>query len=251
VTVAAEHAAGVATTTSGFSRLLVTRRDPETTTYHPLGFLTFDSTEYTFSYLRRALVEGFHPLPGLSDTTHAHTSDRLFPIFAERVISARRPDRQTSMEALGLDVDAAPFEVLARSGGRRVGDTIEVVPAPEAAPDGSLTVDFLAHGVRYQPPTAQERITRLRRGEQLHIVHQTDNVSDPRALLVTDRDEIPLGYVPNPLLDLVHALADRTASVVRANGPDVGFHFRLLARVAGRVEGGYQPFEGPDWETVD
>jgi len=252
VTITAANAAEVGTSAVGSSRLLVTWRDPDTSTYRALGFLTFDDQTYTFAYLRKALtVAGFRPLPGLSDTSRAHTSDRLFPIFAERVISIRRPDRQTSMDALGLPVDAAPFEVLQRSGGRRVGDAIEIVPAPAAGPDGSLTVDFLVHGVRYRPPEVQERISRLQSGEELRIVPETDNELDPRALLVTDRDEIPLGYVPSPLLDVVHALNGRTVKVLRANGPEVGFHFRLLTRATGRLAPDYQPFDGQDWETVD
>lgn len=236
---------------AGPSRLLVTRRDPDTATYRALGFLTFDGHTYRYAYLRSALkMPGFRPLPGLSDTSHVHASGQLFPIFAERVISARRPDRQTSMDALGLSREAAPFEVLQRNGGRRVGDTIEVLPAPTADANGTLVVDFLVHGVRYQPSEAQERITRLRPGEPLRIVPETDNTSDPRALLVTDRDEVPLGYVPRPLLDVVLRLAGPTVAVVRASGPEVGFHFRLLVRVVGKLTEGDQPFSGPEWELV-
>ncbi len=251
MTIAEASTTDVCATSADSSRLLVTRRDPETASYHPLGFLTFSSGTYTFRYLKKALeASGFRALPGLSEATRAHTSHRLFPIFAERVISARRPDRQTSMEALGLDIDAAPFEVLQRSGGRRVGDMIELVPAPTAMPDRSLAVDFLVHGVRYQPPEVQERITHLRAGEQLKVVHETENESDPRALLVTDCDEMPLGYVPRPLLEVVHELSDRCATVVRANPPEVGFHFRLLAQITGQVPFGYRPFEGSEWDVV-
>ena len=251
MTVAAVQSADAGAAAGVSARLLVTRRDPDTRGYRAIGFLAYDGQHYNFAYLRTAVsMPGFHSLPGLSDTTRAHDSDRLFPIFAERVISARRPDRQTSMDALGLGMDAAPFEVLQRSGGRRVGDTIEVLPAPTAAPDGSLTVDFLVHGVRYRPPEVQERISQLHPGDELRIVPELDNQTDFRALLVTDRDALPLGYVPSPLLELVHALSDPTARVLRANGPLVGFHFRLLARIAGRVPAGHQPFGGPAWETV-
>jgi hypothetical protein len=79
---------------------------------------------------------------------------------------------------------------------------------------------------------------------------KTGNDQDPRALLVTDRDEVALDYVPGPLLDLVHELSDREATVLRANGPEVGFHFRLLVLLAGRAPEGYRPFTGPDWETT-
>jgi hypothetical protein len=235
----------------GSSRLLVTRRDPAKQSYYPLGFLTHDGHSYSFAYLRGVVTgEGIRTLPGLGELTHRYTSERLFPIFAERVISSRRPDRRISMEALGLSVDAAPFEVLQRSGGRRLGDEIEVLPAPTAGSDGRLTVDFLVHGVRYQTLEAQARISELAVGEQLRIVPEADNEWDSRALLVTECDEVPLGYVPGPLLDLMHSAQRSSVSVLRANGPEVGYHFRLLVRAKLCVPLGYQPFSGPGWETV-
>jgi hypothetical protein len=54
----------------------------------------------------------------------------LFPLFAERVISQRRPDRPQARKALGLPLEAGPFEVLTRSAGRRVEDQIELMPVP-------------------------------------------------------------------------------------------------------------------------
>ncbi len=110
-------------------RLLVTRRDPQDRSYQPIGFLTYDGHQYRFLYLRE-LPESRHlrVLPGLPEVTRSYRSTRLFPIFAERVISPRRPDRAVSIEALGLSAEAGPFEILQRSGGRRVGDSIEVVP---------------------------------------------------------------------------------------------------------------------------
>jgi hypothetical protein len=233
------------------SRLLVTRRDSATRSYQALGFLELRDQTYTFAYLRTALAdERFRTLPGLSDTARRYSSDRLFPVFAERVISARRPDRQVSMAALGLSQDAALFEVLQRSGGRRVGDTIEVLPAPTAGPNGELTIDFLVHGVRYQSSVAQDRISRLEVGERLRIVAEPDNEWNTRTLLVTDSDEVQLGYVPDPLLDVLHSADVHSVTVVRANGPEVGFHFRLLVRVNMFVPAGSQPFGGPEWNTV-
>ncbi len=79
----------------------------------------------------------------------------------------------------------------------------------------------------------------------------SDNEKDDRALLVTDEDAVPLGWVPNPLLELVHEITDPVVTVLRANGPEVGFHLRLLVGLTGRLPVGYQPFSGSRWETVD
>src|SRR5476651_2848032 len=91
-------------------RLLVTQRDPGTLTYRPLGFLADEAERgYSFAYLRStAQAPWFITLPGLSRTDGPSRSASLFPLFAERVISPRRPDRPQTMRALGLPLEAGP-----------------------------------------------------------------------------------------------------------------------------------------------
>lgn len=234
----------------GMHRLLVTQRDPSIPAYRALGFLSQHSDGiFRFAYLREAVASSwFTPLPGLSRTDGGYSSSSLFPLFAERVISPRRPDRVETMRALDLSTDATPFEVLTRSGGRRVEDQIELTPV--AVPDvgGRLEFDFLVHGVRYTTAEAQELITTLPVGHPLAIRHEPTNTFNPLARLVLE-GEVSLGYVPDPLVRVVHRMTDLRASVLRANGPEVGYHMRLLVRLGGRVDGP-APFTGPDWETV-
>lgn len=232
------------------SRLLVTQRDPATRGYKALGFLSAEEGgSYSFAYLRSALMTpDFVPLPGLSRTDGPSRSTSLFPLFAERVISPRRPDRPQAMHALGLPLDAAPFEVLVRSAGRRVEDHIELLPVPYVTDEGHVRLDFLAHGVRYMSPEGQRRISELSVGDSLTIRNEPSNPKNPRALLVADSGDVALGYVPEPLVEVVHGIRDLRASVLRANGPEVGFHMRLLVRVEGHTE--VQPFVGPEWATV-
>ena len=232
-------------------RLLVSRRDPETRQYQSLGFLSLVDGRYRFAYLRLAAMDSsFRPLIGFPDPTRSYESEQLFPIFAERVMSPRRPDRSAVLEALALGLDAEPFEVLARSGGRRVGDAIELVPVPDPC-SGTLSVDYFVHGVRYMSPSAQRLITSLQSGEVLHLVPEPTNPVDHRAVLVTCTGDVRLGYVPTPLLDLVCAIKEPQTHVLRANGPEVGFHYRLLVSSSGLISDGATPFAGPDWETVD
>lgn len=232
-------------------RLLVSRRDPETRQYQSLGFLSLVDGRYRFAYLRMAAMDGsFRPLIGFSDPTHPYESEQLFPIFAERVMSPRRPDRSAVLEALGLGLDAEPFEVLVRSGGRRVGDAIELVPVPDQC-SGSVFVDYFVHGVRYMTASAQRLITSLAPDQALHLVPEPANPVDHRAVLVTSTDDVRLGYVPTPLLELVGAIEGTETRVLRANGPEVGFHYRLLVRSSGVVCDGATPFAGPDWQTVE
>ncbi len=234
----------------GTHRLLVTQRDPSVPAYRPLGFLSLHSDgTFRFAYLRSAVdASWFAPLPGLSRTEGAYTSPRLFPLFAERVISPRRPDRPATMKALDLSTDATPFEVLTRSGGRRVEDHIELTPVGVSTDVGAIAFDFLVHGVLYTTAEAQDRITALRTGDSLAIQHDPANTYNTMARLVID-DQLRLGYVPDPLVSVVHRMTDVGVTVLMANGPEVGFHMRLLVRLTGRLDGP-PPFTGTEWETV-
>lgn len=233
-------------------RLLVTVRDPHTRQYLPVGFLVRTRDQgYEFSYLRSALArEGFRPLPGLTQATNGTVrSADLFPVFAERVVSSRRPDRMTSMRALGLPSDAAPFEVLARSHGQRIGDTIELLPAPATPAGADVSFVFLTHGVRHLEKHEQDRIAGLRPGQSIHLLQDTGNPVNPRALLVTDEGNVRLGWVPDPLIGVMEALTNERLVVERANGPEIGFHFRLLVSISGTAPADDGLFAGPEWMT--
>lgn len=239
---------------ASINRLLVTVRALSSGQYRPVGMLVQETSgAYRFAYLRREVDrDGFRPLPGLARAVEGSvTSETLFPLFAERVISSRRPDREASLQALGLSMDAAPFEVLVRSHGQRVGDTVELLPAPQAGPGDPVGFTFLAHGVRHLPTHNQDRINRLTAGDRLLLRTETTNPVNPRARLVTDTDDVELGYMPDPLVDVVERIENVRLTVERSNGPEVGFHFRLLVRLEGRLGAGPGLFEGPDWETVE
>lgn len=248
-TTAVDHAPASAPET--LSRLLVTVRDPDTRQYVPIGFLHRTLDCYEFSYLESALArDDFRPLPGLTHATKVpmRAAD-LFPVFAERVVSSRRPDRYASMDALGLPMSAAPFEVLARSHGQRVGDTIELLPAPIAGPGELVSFPFLTHGVRHLAPEEQERIASLSPGDDLRLVRDSGNPVNPQAFLVTDDGEVRLGWVPDPLIAVFESLTDRRLTVERANGPEIGFHFRLLVNISGRTHADRRLFDGAEWDT--
>ena len=233
------------------ARLMVMQRDTETRSYRAVGFLDAVQDGYEFAYLQAAVVEpGFIPLLGFRDVTMRYKRPYLFPLFAERVISARRPDRLGYLEALDLSEDAGPWEILAKSGGYRQGDSIEVLQLPEINRLGQTACTFLVHGVRYQGERASMRISQLWRGEQLELIAEPTNRSNPRAVLVASGGQ-SLGYVPNPLVEYVQALLSNkpVVTVVRANGPDVGPHMRLLVKLEGQLEDS-RPFSGPAWQTV-
>jgi hypothetical protein len=211
-------------------RLLVSRQDAGTRRFHRVGVLGCQGDAYTFTYD----PEATRALPGLP-MGRVHTSDTLFPIFAERVMHPMRPDRPEALERLGLAPDAGPFEVLSISGGGRTGDTYELTPLPEPGP---VELHFLVHGIRHLTTEEQGRIDSLSAGQHLRLLEEPGNPVNERALLVTD-DGARLGYVPDPLLDYVHDIIRHTYSlvVVRINPAEAGLHLRLLVSLSGTYTG--------------
>ena len=147
-------------------RLLVTRRDVSTQRCSPVGLLTCTAGTYEFSYLRPAVESpGFRPILGFSAVDRRYRSERLFPVFAERVMDPRRPDRPRWLSSLGLDGDPEVMEILARSGGRREGDHLELLAVPRVEHDGRTRTSFLVHGVSHADSVAD--IDRLVVGDRL------------------------------------------------------------------------------------
>ena len=219
-------------------RLMVTWQDPETRSYHQVGWLTqhIDGS-YGYFYLPSAQkLARFHPFVGFRDLDRDYHSAHLFPFFAQRLLSPLRPDLPRLLSALALEESEAsgPLEFLARSGGRRGGDTVELLPEPLVEDDGSTCWLFLVHGVRHVPG-AGEAIDRLLPGDTLNVLAQPDNPVNPDALLVT-RGGQPLGWVPDPLLGDLRRITQPQLTVVRANPADLGHHLRLLVKVTGHVE---------------
>lgn len=207
-------------------RLLVTRQDPKTRLYEALGELTHDDGQYVFTYYEDASVE----LPGLA-RGREHTSDTLFAVFRERVMSSHRRDHRRAMEQLDLGPDAEPFEVLAVSGGRRTGDTYELTPLPEP---GAVDLPFFVHGVRYLTDDERAQLDLLVPGQAVTLQPEDSNPRNPRAVLVAC-DGTKLGYVPDPLVEIVRSVMkqEHALTVLRVNDPEAGFHQRLLVRLSG------------------
>ncbi|MEO7069988.1 MAG: hypothetical protein ABI131_05780, partial [Nostocoides sp.] len=154
--------------------LLVTWQNPQTRRYSAVGTLSrTDDRGYRFRYLDVASdVDGFLPFLGFSHLDRDYASPNLFPLFAERVLDESRPDRLELFEALDLVGTAGPMEFLARSGGRRAGDTIELLPVPDIT-EAHTSCVFLVHGVRYRPG-ASDVIAGLRPGDHLDLESEPD-----------------------------------------------------------------------------
>lgn len=230
--------------------LFVSWRDP-TGSIHPVGRLVrrlgVDGESYRFAYLKMAeLLEEFEPLPGLPDLHRLYKSTRLFPVFANRVMPRSRPDFDLLASRVHLGGDADPFEVLARSGGRRLTDRIEVFAPPERTAEGDSNVLFLVRGIRHVPG-AEEAVAELAVGDQLAVVDQPDNQFNPRAMVMRVSDGRHIGWIPDYLVEHIHELlqlndSEPVVTVEHVNEASVAAHLRLLCRLRAPWPEMYVPF---------
>lgn len=239
--------------------LFVSWRDPESGSIHPIGRLvrrvSSDGETFSFAYLKLAeTLDRFSPLGGLPDLHRRYDSEWLFPVFANRLMPRSRPDYDALASRLDLSGDADPFEVLARTGGRRATDRIEVFAGPERTSAGQSTVLFFARGIRHIDG-APEAVATLRPGDHLTLVDDSENQHNPRAVLLRISDGRRIGWIPDYLVDHVHDLrelnrAEPIVVVEHVNGADAAPHMRLLCRHLAPWPAGYEPFSGPDFQTL-
>ncbi|SKG00788.1 Uncharacterised protein [Mycobacteroides abscessus subsp. massiliense] len=249
-------------------RLVVAWQHPIDGSISPVAMLQYDGEHYTFHYIAAALnVNDFRPFLGFPDLHESYTATRLFPLFAQRAMTPRRSDFTRWVHRLGLSDDATPWEQIARSGGRRQGDTIQLFPVPTIV-GGRMTCDFLVHGIRHIPekprtvdghavqltyPALEERLAALQAGDRLALHDEPDNSYNPHAILTSTTNNTPVGWVPDLLVEAIHDIPDRrtidvTAAVV--NGPEAGWHLRLLAHLTAEVPPGFRVFATPRWESL-
>lgn len=232
-------------------RLFVSWRDPATGSIHPVGLLVRrlvgSEEDFTFAYLKAAeQLQGFRPLPGLPDLHERYQSDHLFPVFANRLMPRTRPDYDALAARVDLPGEAGPFEILERSGGRRVADRLEMFAPPERTGDDQYSVLFFVRGVRYLEG-ASAAIDRLAEGDVLRLEDDAENPVNARAVLVLEHEGQRLGWIPDYLLDHLHALRDLNGGdprveVVHVNDEASGPHLRLMCRLIGAAPAGYEPF---------
>lgn len=222
----------------------------------PVGLLTqrvVDGEQsFEFVYLKLAEQQDhFEPLPGLVDLHRRYESRQLFPVFANRQMPRERPDYDAFVQQLDLTAEADPFEVLARSEGRRATDRIEVFSAPVHNEDGQLAALFFARGVRHVEG-ASAAIEELADGDTLALVREEANPVNERAMLLNSRTGRSVGYAPDYLLDTIYELLDHEPDAVRVvvehvNPPASAPHMRLLCRLVAPWPEGYEPLSGPDF----
>lgn len=228
--------------------------------WFPIGRLDADlgRPAYRFRYTggaRRAQREAKFPLMVDFPTLERnYWAPSLFPLFQNRVINPRRPDRADYLRRLGLPSGADPFEILETSGGYRATDAYEVFPKLVKAPDGSFNCRFFLHGWRYVNSSGQERLNKLIRDEKLYITLELTNPRTRFAVQIQTTDYHMIGWAPRYLVpDLAMAVTEKprdyAAHVVRVNPQPAPSKQRVLIEMRGKWDR-YEPMIGSDYQPV-
>lgn len=191
--------------------LFLARYDRGSGRWFPIGRLSFVNGHYEFEYVEGA--RSAHPLVSFPDLDVKYVSPVLFPVFANRVMSPNRPDFADYLTWLGLDAsNAHPMMLLARSGGRRITDSLRVIPFPEGRPGEVYETYFFA-------------------GEDEFLL-------SPQSVAEYLRSEIEkVGAEPE-------------LSVERINPPPAPSELRYLCRLRMPWPIGFEPFSGPEYQPI-
>lgn len=218
-------------------------QDPQTRRWHTVGRLDRHGDGYRFGYTGGALASPhFDYLGRMMDKTQLYYSEDLFPLFANRLLSEKRPDYPAYLSWLGVDPKPDEFEVLARSGGRRATDQLCVYPEIEPDAQGWMTLHFFAHGLRYLSPTEQKAILDLQPGDSLRLTPEDHNTHDRYALRLESGHSVRVGYCPRYLNEGLHQVkqyAPVHLEVEKVN-PDAPLQFQLLCKAVFKLPEGIE-----------
>jgi|ERR1043166_5145628 hypothetical protein len=238
-------------------KLFLTWQEKVSRKWFPIGQLAYDGNLYQFFYLKGALraqaEAGFQPLISFPELQGVYVSDKLFPMFANRVMPSSRPEYQQTVKFLSLPKDFNdPLAFLARSGGAKVTDTFEVFCYPKIE-NGKYHLHFFAHGLRYLPQCSIDRISEMKHGDRILLAHDFQNPFESDALQLHTQDNYIVGYCPSYLLDDMNEVRQNKeikVCVERVNDESAPLQFRLLCRLIFPQMPNYRPFSSGDYEPV-
>lgn len=229
--------------------LFVAWQDAKSRRWAPVGRLTHKDGIYRFVYTRGAQeIADFHPFGRMLDLNQAYCSDELFPMFANRVLAKNRPEYRDYLRWLGLsEAQYDALEELARTGGLRATDSLELFPCPEPTAGKNYEVYFFCRGLRHLPLENQDRARQLKPGERLYLMQDLQNAHDPMALLMRTDDPITLvGYAPRyyaaEFTQLIKAQEPNQVKVeVEQVSPDAPIQYRVLCKLTSPWPSNFSP----------
>lgn len=238
--------------------LFVAYQDPSSRDWMPVGRLTHGAEGYSFVYTKGATqLPAFVPFGRMQDMHSKYVSEQIFPLFSNRLLPKSRPEYLEYLNWLGLTPASHDnLEELARTGGLRATDTLELIPCPEPTSSNQYEVFFFCRALNYMPSETQARASMLKEGERLFLLKDVQNQSDSFALMLrTDVPVTTIGYVPryysedfSKLISLLDSDAIKV-TVERVNH-EAPIQYRLLCKLTAPWPTNFKPCESGSFEEI-
>ena len=241
-------------------KLVLTWRCPHNGKWIPVGKLSRDKGKYIFEYTAGAHEakqnNAFIPFAAMDDLTITYESDELFPVFCNRLLQKSRPEYDDYIDWLDLEKNKfSPLEELARSGGIRATDSMQLFPIPRKQND-LYEMFFFSHGIRHLSSSYIERTNHLNHGNRLFLMLDVQNLCDQFALaLRTDDPPEIVGYTPRFLAEDFNKLLnsndnDKVVVHVEKVNLKAPLQFKLLCKISTKWPDNFTPFSQDAFKTM-
>ncbi len=190
--------------------LFIAWRDDNPPRWLTVARLCCSDNQYFFCYTKCAkLSDKFVPFGCFLSLDKVYVSDKLFPLFENRILSSNRSEFKDLLNWLSLDDKSYDhLDILALTGGRRATDNLEIFPYTEID-NNNFTINFFAHGLRYINDRDKEKLDSLQQGDSLFLCKDPQNYKDPNAILLRSDDPITfVGYCQRYLVKDFNYLLD-------------------------------------------
>jgi hypothetical protein len=236
--------------------IFVVWKNSEDHMWHPVAKLTRSNENYSFNYTKGANNKKFIPFPRMDDLKKVYNSNTLFSFFSNRLMPPNRPEFKKMLQWSDIKVNNYDeFELLSVSGGARKTDEFQIISEPEVTENGDYKIRFFISGVRHLDDLSSGKVSQLTRGESLYFVYDDSNQHDCNALLVSTKDNIPIGYCPKylncdvrVLLENPH-LSSTSLKVVKTN-LDAPSQFRVLCEFITKWPTGFIPMFSDEYSAI-
>ncbi len=237
--------------------LILAWQNPHNRAWIPVGRLQYKNNKYIFKYTIGAKrTKDFVPFARMTDLDNSYESEELLPIFQNRLLSKSRPEYNDYLNWLNWEKDnISPFDELARTGGIRATDSLQLFPVPEEK-NKKYEVMFFIHGIRHLAPSCVERVNHLNQGDKLYLMRDIQNTFDPRALaLKIDNPPEIVGYCPKFFVQDFGKLIDTNGpqnvevSVIKVN-VNSPLQFKLLCKFSTPWPSKFVPFNDEIFQSI-
>lgn len=238
--------------------LFVAWQDMESRRWAPVGRLTHEGGFYHFVYTSGAeAIPDFRPFGAMRDLHSAYKSEVLFPVFANRILAKNRPEYSDYLKWLGLsEARYDELEELARTGGLRATDSMELFPCPEPTEGKNYEVYFFCRGLRHLHVENQERARQLQPSERLYLMQDLQNPHDPTALLMRTSEPVTLvGYAPRyysaEFTQLIKSTdPDQVNVTVEQVNLDAPIQYRVLCKLTSPWPANFSPCATKEFQAL-